>query len=207
MGISQNIPSITLNNTGTSNINTGIYNKKYLVNNGAIGYTTGNFSGISGVIGYAQGLGISMPALSNMQKYLLQSANAKVAEAVEYRDAILLRTPVKAKEWSRPYTIPKGTLLYPIIIGFTPEPTSFDWFLDESKECKEDWTNNILYEIPSKHKFLDSNILPGNGYIVPIDLVIRPIDLKEERFLFSWYGGFVLIAGHTGATGTIGNQP
>jgi len=165
--------------------------------NGAIGATTGNFgtyntnnSGL-GSIGAGFG-GIASLQLESTRKMLLQDAEGKQKEATDYRDAILLRTPVRQERSSHSFIVPKGAILYPIIIGYSSDPTSFEWYIDESKECKEDWHQNIIYEVPSKHKFLDSNILPGKAYIVPIDLVLRPIDLSEDRFFFSWYGGFVV---------------
>lgn len=152
--------------------------------------TGGGMAKVATGFGAASGVGrIAFLQLEPMRKMLIQDAEAKYKEATDYRDAILLRTPVQSKGV---YIVPKGAVLYPIIIGYTSDPSSFEWYLDESKECKENWSQNTIYEVPSKHKFLDSNILPGKAYIVPIDLVLRPIDLFEDRFFFSWYGGFVV---------------
>jgi hypothetical protein len=85
-----------------------------------------------------------------------------------------------------------GDSLRPIIVSFTPEPSSFDWHLDEPKMCTDRWIGASSYEIPAKHKFIDYGIFRGSGYIVPMNLVLRPMDLTDDRFLFSWYGGFVV---------------
>ena len=140
--------------------------------------------------GVAMGFGAVTTQLESMRKMLYDDAQAKLQGAVEYRDAILLQKKVRLPLST--VIVLKGAKLHPIIIGYASDPTSFEWYLDEFKECKEDWIPTAVYEIPSKHKFLDSNILPGQGYIIPMELVLRPIDLSEDRFFFSWYGGFVV---------------
>lgn len=120
---------------------------------------------------------------------LINQAQEKLQEAIEFRDAILLKKEIKVPSGA---VVLKGTNLHPIIIGYVPDPPSFEWYLDEPKQSKEDWKCPAIYAVPSKHKFLDSNILPGVGFIVPMEMTLRPIDLMDHRFFFSWYGGFVV---------------